>query len=61
MIGRKPADTDALFRAPSAGLVQSRSGVCLRRVLRSLRRPWLPSTFVLPERSAGEGGERRHD
>lgn len=44
-----------------AGLVQSRSGVCLGRVLRSLWRPRLPSAFMLPERSVGKGREWSHD
>lgn len=43
------------------GLVQSRSSVCLGRVLCPLRRSRLPSAFMLPERSSGEGGEWSHD
>lgn len=44
-----------------AGLVQSWSSVCLRWVLRSLWCSRLSSAFMLPERPAGEGGERSHD
>ena len=43
------------------GLVQSRSGVCLGWVLRSLWCSGLSSAFMLPERSAREGREWSHD
>lgn len=44
-----------------SGLVQSRPGVCIRRVLRQVRSAGLSQTPVLPERPAGKGGERLHD
>lgn len=44
-----------------SGLVQSRPGVRIRRVLRQVRSTGLSQTPVLPERPAGEGWERLHD
>ncbi len=45
----------------SSGLVQSRSGVCIRWVLRQVRSARVSQAPVLPEWPAGEGRERVHD